>query len=205
MYSYGTWNELQPFYTHSAVGSAARQIPTLVHASVADNTNKKYDIYFNKFRDWCKVHGLLSLPASPTTVCLYISSLVTQRVSVSVLDSCFYSIKRFHKISLRNNPCHDDLVMLCLEGSKRLLAKPVNKKQPITVEMLTKIVDRYGKDCATLSDLSICAFCLLGFSGFFRYSELSNIKMKDSFFVRHMSKFTLIKVKMTFIVGEIKF
>ena len=127
------------------------------------------------------------MPATPTTVCLYISSLVIQRVSVSVLEASFYSVNRFHEVSLRDNPCDDRLVKLCLEGSKRVLAKPVNKKLPITVEMLNKIVDRYGKDNANLSDLRICALCLLGFSGFFRYSELSNILMKDiKFFDTHV-------------------
>jgi hypothetical protein len=38
------------------------------------------------------------------------------------------------------------IVKLCLEDSKRLLAKPVQKKKlPITVDMLKKIIDRIGK------------------------------------------------------------
>ena len=45
--------------------------------------------------------------------------------------------------------------------------------------MLKKIIDRYGKKVSTLSDLRTCTLCLLGFSGFFRYSELSNILKKD--------------------------
>lgn len=102
-----------------------------------------------------------------------------QHVSVSVLEAAFYSVKHFHVISLHNNPCDDQLAVLCLEGSKRILSKPVQKKQPITVVMLQKLVDRYGSDKADLADLRICTMCLLGFSGFFRYSELSNITMAD--------------------------
>jgi hypothetical protein len=45
--------------------------------------------------------------------------------------------------------------------------QPVNKKKPITVEMLDNIVDRFGKTDANLSDLSVCTLCLLDFSGFF--------------------------------------
>ena len=110
-----------------------------------------------------------------------------QCVSNSVLDASFYSIKHFHDISLRPNPCSDKLVNLCLEGSKRTLAKPVNKKKPITVEMLHKIVDRFGKADANLFDLRVCTLCLLGFSGFFCFSELSNFTMKDlCFFDTHV-------------------
>ena len=175
LYSYGSWKDLQPFYNHDILGPAAKQIPDLVDAGKADSTNKKCDSYFSKFRKLCELHSFSSLPATPTSLCLYTSSLVFQRVSISDLDAVFYSINRFHIVSLRKNPCDDKLVKLCLEGSKRLLAKPVNKKLPITVDMLKKIIDRYGKKDSTLSDLRTCTLCLLGFSGFFRYSELSNI------------------------------
>jgi hypothetical protein len=84
------------------------------------------------------------MPVKPSVVCLYLSSLVVQCVSTSVLDSAFYSIKRFHDVSLKCNPCEDKLIKMCYEGSKRILSKPINKKQPITVEMLHKIVDNFG-------------------------------------------------------------
>ena len=79
-----------------------------------------------------------------------------------------YSIKRFHDVSLKCNPCEDKLVKMCYEGSKRILSKPINKKQPITVEMLHKIVDHFGSNYLDLSGLRICTICILGFSGFFR-------------------------------------
>ena len=158
-----------------------------MHAGKADSTNKKYDSYFNKFRKWCELHSFSSLPATPNSLCLYISSLVFQHVSISVLDAVFYNINHFHIVSLRKNPCDEKLVKLCLESSKRLLVKPVNKKLPITVNMLKKIIDRYGKKDSTLSDLRTCTLCLLGFSEFFRYSELSNILMKYlEFFYTHL-------------------
>ena len=47
-------------------------------------------------------------------------------------------------VSLKCNPCEDKLVKMCYEGSKRILSKPINKKQPITLEMLHKIVDHFG-------------------------------------------------------------
>ena len=84
---------------------------------------------------------------------------------------------------------------LCLESSKRLLVNPVNKKLPITVNMLKKIIDRYGKKDSALSDLRTCTLCLLGFSEFFRYSELSNILMKDLDFVDTLLEINIQKSK----------
>jgi hypothetical protein len=105
--------------------------------------------------------------AKPSVVCLYLSSLVVQCVSTSVLDSAFYSIKRFHDVSLKCNPCEDKLVKMCYEGSKRILSKPISKKQPINVEMLHTIVDHFGSNYFDLSGLRVCTICILGFSGFF--------------------------------------
>ena len=69
------------------------------------------------------------------------------------------------------------MVKMTLEGSKRILSVPVKKKEPMTVDILRKIVTFY---CAlTLKSLRICTLCILGFSGFFRYSELSGICMSD--------------------------
>ena len=61
---------------------------------------------------------------------------------------------------------------MVIEGGRRILGKPV------TPEMLRLIVSKYG-DENDLSKLRVCVICLLGFSGFLRYSELSNIKMKN--------------------------
>ena len=58
----------------------------------------------------------------------------------------------------------------------------MNKKEPITVDILDKLVKKFGNDPHNLSNLRICTLCLLGFSGFFRYSELSEIKLKDLHF-----------------------
>ena len=154
----------QHIYDHNKLGSLARSILNLVHLSLADNTNKKYDIYFCRFRKWCSDHSLNYMPAKPSVVCLYLSSLVVQCVPTSVLDSAFYSIKRFHDVSLKCNPCEDKLIKMCYEGSKRILSKPINKKQPITVEMLDKIVDHFGSNYFDLSGLSVCTICILGFS-----------------------------------------
>ena len=156
------------------------------------------------------MHSFSSLPATSNYLCLYISSLVFQRVSISVLDAVFGSISRFHIVSLRQNLCDEKIVKLCLEDSKRLLAKPVKEKLPITVDMLKKIIDRIGKKDSTLSDLRTYTLCWIGFSGFCRYNELSNILMKDlEIFDTHLEiniqKSKIFrKVKLIFIEGVIK-
>jgi integrase len=125
--------------------------------------------------------SLQSSPATSTTVIIYIGGLIQQGVSVAVLESHFYAIKWYHDFNFTSNPCSDKFLSLVIEGGRRILGKPVNKKEPFTPEMLRLIVSKYG-DENDLSKLRVCVICLLGFSGFLRYSELSNIKMKNIIF-----------------------
>ena len=165
-------------YNHSVFGTAAKRIPDIVLQAKASSTNKKYDEYFRKFDNWCATFGFTSLPALPNTLCIFLSHLVRKKVSSAVLESYYYAINWKHCCSLLSNPCETKMVKLILEGSKRILSTPVVRKEPVTVDILKKIVDFYSKDI-NLKSLRVCTMCLLGFSGFLRYNEISNIRMKD--------------------------
>ena len=77
------------------------------------------------------------------------------------------------KIILVQINCY--LIFLKVVTGKRLLSKPVCKKDPITPDILQRIIAVFG-DRNDVSKLRICVLFLLGFSGFLRYSELFNIK-----------------------------
>ena len=49
------------------------------------------------------------------------------------------------------------------------------KKEPISMELIMKIIGKFASEGASLKDLRFAALCTLGFAGFFRLSELSNI------------------------------
>ena len=117
------------------------------------------------------------LPASVACVAIYLNGLVQQSVSVSVLLAHFYSIKWYHDFNLCENPCADKMMDLIIEGAKRILGRPIAKKEPITPIHLQKIIDLYGADMDNLKNLRICAMFLIGFAGFLRYSEIANLKM----------------------------
>ena len=117
-----------------------------------------------------------SLPALPKTVCVFLSTLLQQKVSTAALDAYHYAINWKHQLTLLSNPFEDRIVKMTLERSKRILSVPV-KKEPMTVDILRKIVTFYST--LSLKSLRICTLCILGFSGFFRYSELSAIRMSD--------------------------
>ena len=120
-------------------------------------------------------------PATSTTISIYIGGLIQQGVSVAVLESHFYAIKWYHDMNFTLNPCSDKFLSLLLEGGRRMLCKPIHKKEPITPEILHLIVSKYG-DVKDLSKLRVCVLCFLGFSGFLRFNELANLKVKNIVF-----------------------
>lgn len=100
-------------------------------------------------------------------------------MSSSVLGAFYYSINWIYSQASCINPCEERFLKLTLEGGKRILAKPVNKKEPITIEILIKLKEEYQKDPDNALKLRVFLMCLLGFSRFLRFSELSNIRLCD--------------------------
>ena len=48
-----------------------------------------YDVYLNKFKEWCEVHEIQYLPATVDAVVVFLSSLVHSAVSNAVFSSYF--------------------------------------------------------------------------------------------------------------------
>jgi len=70
------------------------------------------------------------------------------------------------------------LVKATLQGLQRMLAKPVCKKTPVTVEMLEQMVAD-AKQSGSLADMRLTTACLVAFAGFLRFSELIEIQTGD--------------------------
>ena len=147
--------------------------------SRALNSINKYKYGFNKFCKWCKLFNIDPLPASDFDVALYIVSLLQSAASYSVIDDAFYSINWVHDISDNTNPCKTSLVKNVKEGALRSVGHTVTKKEPITPEIIKKMIDLLDSENTNLYNLrSMCMF-LLGYSGFLRFSELINITRAD--------------------------
>ena len=117
------------------------------------------------------------LPASVSSAALSLGGLIQQKVSSSVLEAYFYSISWYHSFAQVHNPCSNEFLISILVRGKHILSKPLNKKEPITTEILSKLVQFYTSDENNLLRLRTCVLCLLGFSGFLRFSELSGIRL----------------------------
>jgi hypothetical protein len=152
--------------------------------SRARGTDKKYTGAFLRFQKWALCNGLGSrdtLPAKILTVAIYLASFVQTVNSPSPIVSAFYSIKCFHDMYGLISPTESKLVLYVLEASKRLLSKPVKRKEHINVEIINSIYDRLYVENNIKSQRIICAI-LISYAGFLRSSELLKIRVRDRVF-----------------------
>ena len=73
---------------------------------------------------------------------------------------------------------HSPIIKATLAGLKRELAKPKQKKEPVTVEMLIRMAGA-ATIPVTLSDSRIIAMSVLAFTGFLRFDELAKLRCCD--------------------------
>lgn len=149
----------------------------------------KYQCYYNKWSKWClSFDEVQPLPAQSQHVLLFIVSLMQDGESFSVIESCFYSIKHFHKIADLPDPTDTNLIKYVLDAAKRSNRKQRGKKQPMTKENIVSIHESLKGGNMSLLDLRNFTMMTLAYSGFFRYSEVSNLMLGDLVFKQSFVK-----------------
>ena len=65
--------------------------------------------------------------------------------------------------------------------AKHILAhkKKKKKEEPITPEILAKLVDKVAQESTESDELRIVTICLMGCAGFLRFNELAGLKESD--------------------------
>ena len=86
-------------------------------------------------------------------------------------------------------PTGHPLVKSSLEGARRKLARPVQPKEPLSVDTVLRITEYYISS-SSLAVIRFLFVLLVGFAGFFRVDEIRNLTVRDaSIFNEYMSVF----------------
>ena len=164
--------------------------------SRSDSTVRKYLNGFHFWSSWAKEFKEISLlPAKDIYVALFIVSCLQQNISIGRITDTIFGINWVHLSLGMVSPYSSSIAKNLLETSKRLLEKTKTKKEPITPDYLAALVKKFGNAKASLKDLRLLAICLIGYAGFLRFKELSNIKRKDIVFYDAYSKILIEKSK----------
>lgn len=141
---------------------------------------------------WCNdVKAQFVLPQEPVVVAAYLSQLHRKTGSPSTVSMAYAALVWLHDVvdvTCSNNPLKTGVCRNVVEAAKRNGTQRKNRKLPLSIDMVKRIVAKHGKVDANLKDLRISVIVLLGFAGFFRFNELANIKASHITFADdHMS------------------
>lgn len=146
--------------------------------SRADSTVKKYSYQIKSFDEFCDAKHLPKRPAHSIHVAWYISNLIDSGKSYGVVSSAVYAIKWLHQVNDFTDPTVSSTVSRLIECAKRRNSKPISKKDVITTDQLIELCNMYiaCNDVLVLRDLTMI---LIGYSGFLRFNEMSEMKCSD--------------------------
>ena len=191
--AHGSWRLLDEL-DDPELQALACKLPATILRSRADSTVIKYLRAFRRWKTWASSKGLEPVPAKPHLFALYLQHLGEETKSKATVEEACNAVSWVHASAGLSSPSVDPFVKATLEGLQRSLAKPVVKKEPVTVDMLEAIVKDVDKS-GTLMDLWLATACLLAFSGFLRFSELIFLRPCDFEVSREMMKIKIIQSK----------
>ncbi|XP_071499136.1 integrase/recombinase xerD homolog [Diadema antillarum] len=170
-----------------------KTLTKILAASRADNTVYKYKRAWLAWEEWCTQFKVNSALAEPEDISRYLIHLYQSGAPYSRMESAFYAIKWHYDCNpkVHINPCDRKFLHIVLQGLKKLLYKPIVKKEPITPEILKAVVEKYSSS-TSLVDIRLCAMILIAYAGFLRYDELINIRRCDlDMYVSHVNIFIM--------------
>lgn len=198
VFSHGSWSELSDV-TDPELRELAGALPLLALQGRAPTTVKKYAGAFCRWRRWAseKSEITASLPPKPIHIALYLSFLVQRSNTSAPILEAVSALSWVNQVATVEDTTLHPLVQQVLAGAKCKLAHKTTKKEPITPEILAKLVDKFGQPEASLLDVRTLAMCLVGYAGFFRYDELAKLKESDVSFFTDICKFLSSPAKRT--------
>jgi len=170
---------------HDPLRIAAEAARRYASKSQAPNTKAAYIQDWKHFVRWCRAHELPAMPASPSTVMLYIASISDgwngePPKKPSTVVRRLAAINAFHKRAGKFLPAsqkHPEISVV-LQGILRDKGTAQIGKKPLNLRLATLMLERSStrEPIAMARDKVIL---LLGLAGAFRRSELAAIDLQD--------------------------
>ena len=142
----------------------------------APATARAYRADVATFSAWCAARAVLSCPAAPATVAVFLADEARRGVKPSTLSRRLAAIRHAHVAARLEPPTNAEEVRHVLRGIRRTVGTRPARKAPATAERVLVMVSHCPKTLAGFRDR---ALLLLGFGGAFRRSELAALDVAD--------------------------
>ena len=157
----------------------AKELPETVLRSRASSTKPKYLLAFQRWKNWASGKAEIQVfPIKAAHLALYLQHLGETTKSRAAAEEAVNAASWMHELAGLPPVSSAPIVAATLGGLRRMLAKPVNKKAPVTPEMLAKLCESV-KGTTSLTEIRTVAMCLLAFAAFLRFDELVKLRADD--------------------------
>lgn len=147
-------------------------------SSKSDSTNITYFNAFNRWKTFINSQGHCALPASSIHVALYLTHLLENGSSQHPVNLAIYGIKWAHDIVGMPDPTKNSFVSSLQEAARRKASRPVQRKEPISKEMIIELCNKF-EECNDILIVRNMLMILFGFAGFLRFDEISALTFGD--------------------------
>ena len=153
-----------------ALAEAQDAAAAYARGSRSTATWRAYESDWKLFSAWCESVDYPALPATATTVALFLAAQAKLGLAPATLDRRLAAIRLMHVGAQHPSP-HDALAVAeVMRGIRRAWKKPPGQKAPAVDVEVQHLVD--AVEPQTLKGLRDRALVLVGFAGAFRRSEL---------------------------------
>jgi site-specific recombinase XerD len=154
------------------------RITAAIAAGRASSTRRTYARQWGRFERWCTGRGLTSMPATPATVCAYLTDFAAQGVAAGTIECACAAIAATHETEGRTNPIANPSVKAVRRGLRRTLGTaPRRQSRPLSTDDIRRILAHIDRD--TARGTRDAALILLGFASALRRSELAGLDLAD--------------------------
>lgn len=156
----------------------AARITGAITANYAPTTIAAYGWAWRHFSTWCTSRDLEPLPATATTVCLYLTERAEQGVRFGTISLTSSAIGYHHRRAGATDPTDTAMVCLVRRGLRRTLGMtPIRQAHPLSVDDVRALLDPI--DRTTAAGARDAALILLGFASALRRGELAALTVAD--------------------------
>lgn len=157
------------------VVSTSLSVADYVERSRAPATRRAHKSDWSGFLRWCTAEGRQPLPASPETVAEYLAAHGASH-KPATLRRWLATISVAHDAAGLPTPTKDVLVRSVLAGIRRTRGVAPNKKDPLIVSDLRRVLTALPTTTTGLRDRAVIG---IGFAGSMRRSEVSGLDVTD--------------------------
>ena len=178
----------------SGLSHLSEALPEFVMGTQAESTVRAYQGAFDKWCEWADEFEFCRLPATSTSVSLYLMQMIQSNSSYPSIMKTVAAINWAHTKACLTSPTGDQLVHQIVNAAKRNLARTPQRKEPFTKQHVASMIKHLASEQSPIN-LRTAVMISLGFSGMLRWSDMQIIQWKDVVIAEEFVELRLSKRK----------